>query len=652
MPGRPLYSVVVPVYRNEEFIPELIRTFAAISERARALHGVATEFVFVVDASPDRSYELLARALPSAPFRSQLVRHVRNFGAFAAVRTGLQAGRGDLFAVIAADLQEPPELLLDFLAALLDGKHEVAAGVREGRDDPAGTRAASNLFWALYRRLVMPEIPRGGVDVFACTRRVRDALLALREANSSLVCLVFWLGFSRTYLPYHRRARAHGRSGWTLRKRVTYLLDNVFAFTDLPVRILSALGFVGVLVALVLGALVLAARIEGSLAVPGYAATVITIIFFGGLNTLGLGLVGAYAWRAYENTKQRPLAVIGSEHAFAGSAPDAAGSAAEAAGVGRAGVGGRGMIELSALLAAESDRIGPGTRVSHLARVLAGAQIGAGCEIGDGAQLESDVVLGDRVKVKSGAVLPDGVRLEDDVLVGPNATFVTEKYPIGRSRTAEVQRIVVRQGASIGANATLLPGIEIGAGALIGAGAVVTRSIPANAIVYGNPARIRGYVDTSRVAEPSPLVSAPSEKPSSAAIGVGRARLHELKLVKDARGSLSVADFGPDIPFAPKRYFVVFDVPSRDARGEHAHKTCDQFLICVRGSCSLVLDDGAHRREVRLDRPDLGVYMPAMVWGAQYAYTADATLLVFASELYDPDDYIRTYDEFLARAGR
>lgn len=319
MPGRPLYSVVVPVYRNEEFIPGLIREFSLISGQARTQFGVSVEFVFVVDASPDRSYDLLARALPAAPFRSQLLRHVRNFGAFAAVRTGLQAGRGDLFAVISADLQEPPGLLLEFLAALLEGEHEVAVGEREARDDPAGSRAASNVFWAVYRRLVMPEIPKGGVDVFACTRRVRDALLELREANSSLVCLVFWLGFARKHIAYRRRARTHGRSAWSVRKRVTYLLDNVFAFTDLPVRILSALGFLGVMVAVVLGLLVLVARLHGSTSVPGYAATVITIIFFGGLNTLGLGLVGAYAWRAYENTKHRPLAVVGSEHSFPGT---------------------------------------------------------------------------------------------------------------------------------------------------------------------------------------------------------------------------------------------------------------------------------------------------------------------------------------------
>lgn len=319
MPGSKVYSVVIPVYRNEEFIPHLISEFTAISDEARRKFGVATEFVFVVDASPDGCHALLSEVLPNAAFASQLVLHVRNFGSFAAIRTGLQAGRGEFFAVIAADLQEPPGLLLQFLEALLQGEHEVVVGIREAREDPAASRVTANLFWRLYRRLVIRDMPKGGVDVFGCTRRVRDELLRLREANSSLVGLVFWLGFRRQEIGYARRARAFGRSAWTLKKKVNYLLDSVFAFTDLPIRLLSALGFVGLLVAVTLGLLVIGLRLQGDIAIPGYAATVITVVFFGALNTLGLGLVGSYAWRSYENTKHRPLAVVESERIFGGA---------------------------------------------------------------------------------------------------------------------------------------------------------------------------------------------------------------------------------------------------------------------------------------------------------------------------------------------
>lgn len=298
----------------------------------------------------------------------------------------------------------------------------------------------------------------------------------------------------------------------------------------------------------------------------------------------------------------------------------------------------------------ESSAIGSGSRIWAFAHVLPGARIGRDCNICDGVFVENDVTVGDRVTVKCGVQLWDGIRLEDDVFVGPNATFTNDRFPRSKAYPEKFALTVVQHGASIGANATILPGIEIGAGAMVGAGAVVTRSVPPNAIVVGNPARITGYVNTDALATSAlDAAQAPGgEKPRAVEIGVGAATLNELRLVKDLRGNLSVGEFAREIPFVPKRYFMVFDVPSREVRGEHAHKVCQQFLICARGSCSVLLDDGKQRREVRLDRIDLGVFLPPMVWGTQYRYSPDAVLLVFASHHYDADDYIRTYEEYLS----
>lgn len=138
--------------------------------------------------------------------------------------------------------------------------------------------------------------------------------------------------------------------------------------------------------------------------------------------------------------------------------------------------------------------------------------------------------------------------------------------------------------------------------------------------------------------------------PLVTSLGVGRTSLHKLRFVGDKRGNLSVGEFERDIPFAVKRYFLIFDVPTREVRGEHAHRLCHQFLICIRGSCRVLLDDGQHRCDLTLDRPNLGVYLPPMTWGGQDSYSPDAMLLVFASEYYDPDEYIRNYDEFCALA--
>jgi acetyltransferase-like isoleucine patch superfamily enzyme/dTDP-4-dehydrorhamnose 3,5-epimerase-like enzyme len=294
----------------------------------------------------------------------------------------------------------------------------------------------------------------------------------------------------------------------------------------------------------------------------------------------------------------------------------------------------------------ESRQVGEGSRIWAFAHVLPGACIGRDCNICDHVFIENDVVLGDRVTVKCGVQLWDGLSVGDDVFLGPNATFTNDKFPRSKQYQAVVPRTLVADGASIGANATILPGIRIGSHAMIGAGSVVTRDVPPNAIVTGNPARISGYVDACRWIAPEKAlpVPPPAGMLHSRVQGVS---LHSLKEVGDLRGQLSVGNFEDDIPFAVQRYFVVYDVPGENVRGEHAHRTCHQFLVCVKGSVAVIVDDGSCREEIVLDRPALGVYIPPMIWCVQYEYSADATLLVFASHRYDANDYIRDYDEFL-----
>lgn len=295
----------------------------------------------------------------------------------------------------------------------------------------------------------------------------------------------------------------------------------------------------------------------------------------------------------------------------------------------------------------ESETIGSGTRIWAFAHILSGAQIGKDCNICDGVFVEDDVVVGDRVTVKCGVQLWKGITLNDDVFVGPNATFTNDHFPRSRQHLREHPRTVIHAGASIGANATILPGLEIGRGAMVGAGAVVTRSVPPHAIVTGNPARIHAYVPTSGSTPPAP--SEREAMPGKTELAVPGVYLVRFAEFSDLRGSLTVGDVPDDgIPFIPKRWFMVYDVPSREVRGEHAHRVCHQFLICVSGRVSVAVDDGQHRGEVLLDKPTLGVYVPPLVWASQFRYDADAVLLVLASHAYDPDDYIREYDSFLA----
>jgi acetyltransferase-like isoleucine patch superfamily enzyme/dTDP-4-dehydrorhamnose 3,5-epimerase-like enzyme len=302
----------------------------------------------------------------------------------------------------------------------------------------------------------------------------------------------------------------------------------------------------------------------------------------------------------------------------------------------------------------ETTSVGTGTRIWAFAHILPGATIGRDCNICDHTFIENQVVIGDRVTIKCGVQVWDGVRLEADVFVGPNATFTNDLKPRSKQYLPTPLETVVEAGASIGANATILPGIRIGEKAMVGAGAVVTHSVPPNAIVLGNPARITGYVDSVRGADSLRNARGDGQALRTGDEGALRTNvtgvtLHRVRIVEDLRGNLSAGEFGRTIPFIPKRYFLVFDVPNRRVRGEHAHVACEQFLVCVNGSLSVVADDGTTREEFLLDSRNLGLYLPPMTWGVQYRFSPDAILLVFASDYYDPQDYIRDYREFKAR---
>jgi acetyltransferase-like isoleucine patch superfamily enzyme/dTDP-4-dehydrorhamnose 3,5-epimerase-like enzyme len=283
----------------------------------------------------------------------------------------------------------------------------------------------------------------------------------------------------------------------------------------------------------------------------------------------------------------------------------------------------------------ESEAVGDGARIGAFSHILPGARIGGRCVIGEHTLVDNGAIVGDNVVVQAGVQIRDGVTLEDGVFVGANATFVHDPK----------LRITVKRGASIGANATILAGLTIGERASISAGAVLTHDAPPSAILSGNPARIVGYAGVEPLAAGrAPAAIEVGPHPAS----VRGVVLHRLPLIDDLRGQLSFGEAGRHVPFLVKRYFLVFGVSSEYLRGEHAHKTLHQFLVCVRGRCHLVADDGVNRQEFVLDSPATAVYLPPMTWAVQYKHSADAVLLVLCSDPYDPADYIREYSEFLA----
>lgn len=294
----------------------------------------------------------------------------------------------------------------------------------------------------------------------------------------------------------------------------------------------------------------------------------------------------------------------------------------------------------------ESDRIGPGTRIGAFAHVLPGAIVGGECTISDHVLIGAGATVGNRVIILSGVQLCGAVHVEDDVFIGPNAAFATGRTPVNaRSSPAlDSPRTLVKRGASIGANSTILPGVTIGENAVVAPGAVVTLDVPRNAIVAGNPAIISSYVDVRPTRAATLRMDADAGAPLVLA---GGARLIRVPGVLDLRGNLVFITSGVEIPFRIERAFFVYGVPSRDVRGEHAHRALHQLLICVHGACHIIVDDGQQRDELILDDPTVGLHIPPMVWSIQYKYSSDAVLAVLASAPYDPDDYIRDYDEYL-----
>jgi UDP-2-acetamido-3-amino-2,3-dideoxy-glucuronate N-acetyltransferase len=290
----------------------------------------------------------------------------------------------------------------------------------------------------------------------------------------------------------------------------------------------------------------------------------------------------------------------------------------------------------------EIESVGAGSQILAFVRVGPGATVGENCSLHEHAVLLGAVTLEDDVTVQSGAQLLGQVRVEQGATVGAGAVL--------GGAGDKTEPIVVRRLASVGANVTVLPGVVIGRGAVVEPGSVVLESVPAHAIVAGNPASIGAYVDGGQPATAREVVAASSLEAATMETTLPGVSLHRLTHARDLRGSLTAAEF-EGLPFAPQRLFTVYDVPSESVRGAHAHRICAQFLICMSGAVSCLVDDSSARQEIRLDSPHVGLHIPPMIWGTQWKYSRDAVLLVLASHPYDPADYIRDYEEFLEALG-
>ena len=311
-----MYSLIIPVYKNEENIPDLLQ----LLNRWSGDVSFKLEVVFVIDGSPDRSGQMLLEAQTSMLFNSQIIFHSRNFGSFVAIRTGLEKAKGELFAVMAADMQEPISLVQQMFEKLAVDEADIVFGVRKSRDDGAVKTFLSKTFWSFYRRFIVTDVPRGGVDIFGCNDKVRQAVLEFKETNSSLVAQLFWVGYRRGFVEYDRQKRQKGSSGWNFSRRLRYMMDSVFSFSDLPILLILWVGVIGSLFSFMVGVGVICARLLDFIHVPGYTVIVVLICFSTSIILMVQGVIGVYLWRTFENSKKRPLSLINycAEHIYKG----------------------------------------------------------------------------------------------------------------------------------------------------------------------------------------------------------------------------------------------------------------------------------------------------------------------------------------------
>lgn len=299
-------SVVVPVFYNEASLPGLFAELQAV-ERELSERGVALELIFIDDGSGDGSYRELLGIRQQRP-ATRVIKLTRNFGGVHAVKIGFQYVTGDCFMMLAADGQDPPQMILAMAEEWLAGSRYTVCA-RASRQDPAGNRLFSYIYYRLLRLFVAKDYPATGYDL-ALMDKAMLGYMQTSAKNINTPLFAFWLGFKPKVLHYERRKRQHGRSRWTFGKRVKFMLDSLLGFSIVPIRLISLIGVIVSMLSFLYGAAVIVSVWRGGPAVPGWASMAALVSFLLGLVIVMLGVIGEYIWRIFDEVSRRPEAVI------------------------------------------------------------------------------------------------------------------------------------------------------------------------------------------------------------------------------------------------------------------------------------------------------------------------------------------------------
>jgi dolichol-phosphate mannosyltransferase len=298
-------SIVIPVYFNELNLPHLFPRLLNVADQNS---NYQFEFVFVDDGSGDLSYPLL-REFAEKDNRAVVIKLSRNFGSFRAILAGLEYSTADCAAIISADLQDPPELIPQMIEKWEDG-NKVVMAVRERREDHVISQYFSRIYYSLMRRFALKSMPIGGFDFVLIDRKIINILTTIKEKNTSLMGLILWSGFQQSIIHYTRRKREHGKSMWTLSKKIKYFIDSFVAFSYAPIRLFQFLGIGLSFLGFIYAVFISIRRIIYGFPVPGLSALLIIILVVGGVQLIMLGILGEYLWRNVDETKKRPVFIV------------------------------------------------------------------------------------------------------------------------------------------------------------------------------------------------------------------------------------------------------------------------------------------------------------------------------------------------------
>lgn len=300
------FSIIIPIYYNESNLPV---TIPRLIEIGKKLNDYLFELIFVDDGSGDRSLEILLEYQSNYPEIIKVVKLSRNFGSMSAIQAGLQVCDGDCVGMTTADLQDPPELFLEMLKHWENGIKAVFA-VRQDRQEPFLGKWLANLYYYLIKVFAVPDYPQGGFDFFLIDRQIVEEIIRIREKNTNLMTLIFWLGFKPIMIPYTRQARQLGKSRWTFAKKAKLFIDTFVSFSFFPIRLFSVIGFIVAISSFVYGLVVLVDWILGGTIVRGWVPMMLVVTFTAGVQMAMLGVLGEYMWRTLDEVRRRPSFVI------------------------------------------------------------------------------------------------------------------------------------------------------------------------------------------------------------------------------------------------------------------------------------------------------------------------------------------------------